>query len=138
VDLQERWWAQMLESLTVEAEQSGFVIYKNHPWTRAKFQEGDNVQTSFQVAQVADTADLAIKVWINGVDKPHVAQGDSVTVMLDALPGQRFSGEILSVDDSGSKRQEWGKADYFEAVVTLNEAANGALMPGMSALVEID
>lgn len=135
--IQEKWWAQMLDSFEIRAQQPGFVIYGNHPWTRAKFQEGDNVQTSFRIAQVANTDDLAIKVWINGVDKPRVARGDKVIVYLDALPGRQFSGHIESVSDSGAKRQEWGKGDYFEAVVALDAAPENLLLPGMSALVEV-
>jgi len=137
LELQERWWAQMLDSFTVRAEQSGYVIYGNHPWTRAKFQEGDNVQTSFLIAQVADTSDLAVKVWINGVDRPRIETGDPVSIRLDALPKRLFEGRIESVSESGSKRQEWGWADYFEAVVVLDDSASEALLPGMSALVEV-
>jgi multidrug resistance efflux pump len=137
LELQERWWAQMLDSFMVRAEQSGYVIYSNHPWTRAKFQEGDNVQTSFHVAQVADTSDLAIRVWINGVDRPRLDAGDRVSVRLDALPGREFAGHIEDLSESGSKRQEWGWADYFEAVVALDEDASDVLLPGMSALVEV-
>jgi multidrug resistance efflux pump len=127
----------MLDSFMVRAEQSGYVIYSNHPWTRAKFQEGDNVQTSFHVAQVADTSDLAIRVWINGVDRPRLDAGDRVSVRLDALPGREFAGHIEDLSESGSKRQEWGWADYFAAVVALDEDASDVLLPGMSALVEV-
>ncbi|MEJ2534346.1 MAG: efflux RND transporter periplasmic adaptor subunit [Gammaproteobacteria bacterium] len=137
LELQEAWWAQMLASFEIHAAQDGYVIYGNHPWTRAKFQEGDTVQTSFQVAQVADTDDLAVKVWINGVDKPWIESGARVAVMLDALGGRSFDGLIEQVSDSGSKRQEWGEGDYFEAVVLLQDDVGDALLPGMSALVEV-
>lgn len=134
---QEAWWAQMLQSFEIEADQSGYVIYGSHPWTRTKFQEGDTVQTSFRVAQIADTDNLAVKVWINGVDRPHVARGDRVRVRFDALPGEAFEGELVELSDSGSDRQEWGRADYFEGVVALAGGADDVLLPGMSALVEV-
>lgn len=137
IALQETWWAEMLENMTVYAEQSGYVIYGNHPWTRAKFQEGDNVRTSFQVAQVADTADLAVKVWINGVDRPRIAEGDKVEIRFDALAERRWTGHIQSISASGSKRQEWGEANYFEGIAVLDEGGDGELLPGMSALVEV-
>jgi multidrug resistance efflux pump len=137
-EIQEKWWAQMLESFVIYARQPGYVVYGLHPWTRAKFQEGDSVRTSFRIAQVADTSELAIKVWINGVDAPRVASGAKVSVFFDALPGQTFSGQIESMSDSGAKRQEWGKADYFEAVVVLDKSPEGGLLPGMSALVEVE
>jgi HlyD family secretion protein len=135
-ELQEQWWAEMLENFRVKARQPGYVVYGNHPWTRAKFQEGDNVQTSFQIAQVADTSDLAIKVWINGVDKPHVKPDTPVRIVMDALPDQEFSGVLKSVSDSGAKRLEWGNAIYYEGIVELPQAAEKNFMPGMSALVE--
>jgi multidrug resistance efflux pump len=137
VALQEQWWAQMLESMVIRAEQPGFIIYGNHPWTRAKFQDGDTVQTSFKVAQVANTEAMAVRVWINGVDRPAVNNGDRVQVMLDALAGRTFAGHIEQLSESGANRPEWGDADYFEAVVVLDESGSGALLPGMSALVEV-
>ncbi|MEM1411192.1 MAG: HlyD family efflux transporter periplasmic adaptor subunit [Pseudomonadota bacterium] len=136
LDVQEDWWAQMLESFTIEAVQPGFVIYGNHPWTRAKFQEGDNVQTSFKIAQVANTDSLAVKVWVNGVDRPHIETGDPVRVFFDALPGQRFEGEIVELSDSGAQRGEWGDADYYEGIIGLRDDS-ASLLPGMSALVEV-
>ncbi len=137
LEVQEAWWAQMLESFSIEAAQPGYVIYGNHPWTRAKFQEGDSVQTSFRVAQIANTANLAVKVWINGVDRPSLAEGDAVRVRFDALPGEVFDGEITQLLASGTQRQEWGKADYYEGVVSLAGGGDGSLLPGMSALVEV-
>lgn len=137
VSLQEQWWAQMLGSLVIRAEQPGFVIYGNHPWTRAKFQDGDTVQTSFKVAQVANTEAMAVRVWINGVDRPGLDVGDRVRVMLDALSGRSFAGHIEQLSESGASRPEWGDADYFEAVVLLEESSSAALLPGMSALVEV-
>lgn len=137
IALQETWWAEVLESMSVYAEQSGYVIYGSHPWTRAKFQEGDNVRTSFQVAQIADTSDLAVKIWINGVDRPRIAEGDRVVVRFDALAERSWTGRIETISASGSKRQEWGEANYFEGVAVLDEGGDGALLPGMSALVEV-
>ncbi len=135
-ELQEQWWSEMLESFRVKARQPGYVVYGNHPWTRAKFQEGDNVQTSFQIAQVADTSDLAIKVWINGVDKPHIKAGSEVRVVMDALPEREFSGVLEEISDSGEKRLEWGNAVYYEGIVEIPRLDDALFMPGMSALVE--
>jgi multidrug resistance efflux pump len=135
-ELQEQWWSEMLESFRVKARQPGYVVYGNHPWTRAKFQEGDNVQTSFQIAQVADTSDLAIKVWINGVDKPHIQAGSKVRIVMDALPEREFSGVLQEISDSGEKRLEWGNAVYYEGIVEIPQLKDSLFMPGMSALVE--
>lgn len=135
-ELTESWWMEMLESFSVEAEQPGYIIYGNHPWTRAKFQEGDNVRTSFKVAQIADTSDLAIKVWINSVDRPHIEAGASVNIVFDALPEQSVTGTLESISDSGTKLAEWGRSVYYEGIVSFDNRAIPDLLPGMSALVE--
>ena len=135
-ELAENWWQDMLESFTVKADQAGYVIYGNHPWTRDKYQEGDTVRTSFNVAQVADTGSLAIKVWINSVDRPRMEAGSAVRIVFDALPSQQVEGELISISDSGSKKNDWGDAVYYEGVVAFDDAQVPGLLPGMSALVE--
>jgi len=135
-DNQVELWNQMLESFVIKATQPGFIIYGKHPWNRTKFQEGDTVQTSFRVAQIADTSELAIRVWINSIDRPRIKTGAPVNIMLDALPGLELKGRLESVSDSGSKRKEWGKALYYEGVVLFESADRPQLLPGMSVLVE--
>ncbi len=129
-------WSQMLSSFTVYATQAGFIIYGKHPWNRTKFQEGDTVRTSFRVAQIADTSELAIRVWINSIDRPRIDPSVKVSIMLDALPELELSGRFDSISDSGARRKEWGEALYYEGVVLFESALLPDLLPGMSALVE--
>jgi len=129
-------WNRMLASFTIYATRPGFIIYGKHPWTRTKFQEGDTVRTSFRVAQIADTSDLAIKVWVNSIDRPRVQAGMKVDIMLDAFPEQTLFGRIEAISDNGAGRMEWGGSLYYEAVVLFESALVPDLLPGMSALVE--
>jgi len=135
-DSQVEFWNEMLASFMIRAVQPGFVIYGKHPWNRTKFQEGDTVRTSFRVAQIADTSELAIHVWINSIDRPRINEGAAVSIRLDALPGEQIEGRLESISDSGAKRAEWGQALYYEAVVIFEAAQMPGLLPGMSALVE--
>ena len=135
-DSQVELWNEMLTSFMVRAAQPGFIIYGKHPWNRTKFQEGDTVQTSFKVAQIADTSELAIHVWINSIDRPRIQPGAAVNIKLDALPGEQIKGRLESVSDSGAKRGEWGGALYYEATVVFDSAQLPGLLPGMSAMVE--
>lgn len=129
-------WNEMLESFSVYAHQPGFMIYGKHPWNRTKFQEGDTVRTSFRIAQIADTSDLAVKIWINSIDRPRVKAGTPVKIMLDALPRVQLDGRLDVVSESGERRSEWGEALYYEAVVVFEQGQLPELLPGMSALVE--
>lgn len=135
-EIQFGFWNHMLESFVIYASQPGFIIYGKHPWNRTKFQEGDTVQTSFRVAQIADTSDLAIHVWINSIDRPRITTGTPVSIMLDALPALQIEGRLESISDSGAKRPEWGKALYYQGVVLFDSTQVPELLPGMSALVE--
>lgn len=134
--LSESWSLEMLSSLSVTANQKGYVIHCNHPWTRAKFQEGDNVRTSFKVAEIADADDLAIRVWVNAVDRPHIASDVPVKVSFDARPEESVMGRLSYLSESATKRQEWGTAAYFEGTVLINSDHVSGLLPGMSAMVE--
>jgi len=129
-------WNHMLSTFTVPAIQPGFIIYGKHPWNRTKFQEGDTVRTSFRVAQIADTSELAIRVWINSIDRPRVEAGGRVNIMLDALPELELEGRMESISVSGARRMEWGGALYYEGVVLFESTQVPELLPGMSALVE--
>lgn len=135
-DLALGMWKEMLDSFSVYAKQPGFMIYGKHPWNRTKFQEGDTVRTSFRIAQVADTKDLAVKVWINSIDRPKVKPDTPVRIMLDALPDTALEGRLEAISESGERRDEWGRALYYEAVVLFDSDALPELLPGMSALVE--
>lgn len=128
-------WNEMLTSFVVKATQPGFIIYGRHPWTRTKFEEGDTVQTSFRVAQIADTTDLAVKIWINSIDRPRVLANSAVNIMLDALPDAEINGQLKRISDSGQKRSEWGNGLYYEAIVVFDEKPQEELLPGMSVLV---
>jgi len=136
-ELNVAWWDEMLETFSVEATQSGYVIHRVHHRTRLKFQEGDTVQTSFKIAQVVDTSDLAIRVRINSVDRPHLEAGAPVNIIFDALPGRSLSGRLDSITESGAKRLEWGNAVYFLGSVSFDGDLVPELLPGMSALVEV-
>jgi len=133
---QVEFWNQMLTAFTIHAAQPGFIIYGKHPWNRNKFQEGDTVRTSFRVAQIADTSELAIRVWINSIDRPRVDAGIRVKIMMDALPEMELDGRLDSISVSGARRMEWGGALYYEGVVLFESAQVPDLLPGMSALVE--
>ena len=135
-ELMENWWSEMLDAFSIEARQAGYVIHDSNPWTGVKYQEGDTVRTSFRVAQVADTSDLAIKVWINGVDRPKISVDSPVWIILDALPANQQKGTLAAISDSTTTRPEWGKATYFEGVVNFESKPADGILPGMSVLVE--
>jgi len=132
------WFQKLAESNLIKAEMDGFILYKRHPWNRSKFRAGDNVQTSFFVAEVVDTRNMYVRLFINAVDRAHLELESPVKIYLDAHPGSVFSGKITEMLAQGESRNEWGKGLYMQGQVAFDPGQNlPELMPGMSVLVEL-
>ena len=130
-------WERMLQSFEIVATQPGFVIHGSHPWMRNKFQVGDNVQTGWNVATVADDAVLHVVAWINEVDAPHVRAGTPVTVRFDAVPSLVVDAVLGTVSTAPEPKPDWGSGAYHRADVALSGVPAETLLPGMSALIEV-
>lgn len=129
-------WQERLASLTINAQQSGYVIYSSHPWTGSKYQTGDQVQTGMEVLKVSQKEDMKVKAWVNAIDVPKIKQGQQVTVRFDALPGVTEVGTISHISSGGHDKKDWGDGLYYEIEVDME--ADVALLPGMSALIQVE
>jgi len=127
-------WDQMLEAVQIRAQQPGFVLHRQHPWSGVKYQTGDQVQTSWEIAAVADDQDLQVVAWINAIDLPRLANDQRVEIQFDALPNQQITGRLLDIPQAGQNKPQWGKGLYHKAIVEIEPNAL-PLLPGMSALV---
>ena len=132
------WFQALSSGNSVSAEMDGFLLYKKHPWTRSKFKAGDNVQTSFYIAEVLDTSNMYVRLFINAVDRTHLNTEDSVKIFLDAYPEKSYQGKIIDMQIQGESRKEWGNGLYMQGRVEFVPGQNlPELIPGMSALVEL-
>jgi len=132
------YWQERLKNLTINAQQSGFVIHASHPWNGTKYQIGDQVQTGQVVAKVSKTTDMRVKAWINAIDLPKISKSMSVRVQFDALPATTLAGEIQHISAGGHDKKNWGDGLYYEILVSLKSGHGADLLPGMSALVMVD
>ncbi len=130
-------WDQMLAGVEIRAEQPGFVLHRSNPWTGTKYQTGDQVQTSWEIAMVADDSALQVIAWINAIDIPKVNLGSAVQLRFDALPTATVEGRISFIPEAGEGRQLWGKGLYHRAIVDLPDDHQLSLLPGMSVQVQI-
>lgn len=130
-------WQNRLNSLTINAEQSGYVIYSSHPWTGDKYQTGDQVQTGWEILKVSKKGDMVVKAWVNAIDIVQIEKDQSVSVRFDALPDIKLNGSINFISPGGHNKQDWGDGLYYEIKVELNDDSTAPLLPGMSALVSM-
>ncbi|MCF6224816.1 MAG: HlyD family efflux transporter periplasmic adaptor subunit [Xanthomonadales bacterium] len=132
------WFQKLTDGNLIRAEMDGFILYKRHPWNRSKFRAGDNVQTSFYVAEIVDTRNMYVRLYINAVDRAHLELESPVKIYLDAHPDKVFSGKITEMLTQGDSRKEWGKGLYMQGRVAFDSGQElPELMPGMSVLVVI-
>ncbi|MCB1581847.1 MAG: HlyD family efflux transporter periplasmic adaptor subunit [Xanthomonadales bacterium] len=131
------YWQGQLDSLTIKAKQSGYVIYAAHPWTGSKYQVGDQANSGMEILKVSKKQNMRVKAWVNAIDIPVISQGKAVKVSFDALPNVKVNGEISTISSGGRDKKDWGDGLYYEIEVTLPDTDDIALLPGMSALIHI-
>ncbi|WP_395373938.1 HlyD family secretion protein [Marinicella sp. W31] len=131
------YWKERLESFSVKAQQSGYVIYGTQNWTGRKIQTGDQVQSGSEVLKVSQNGNMKIIAWINAIDIPAIQLDNAVTVAFDALPGVKTTGSIEEISAGGEDKQDWGSGLYYKVVIALNDTDELPLLAGMSALISI-
>lgn len=131
------YWQGQLDSLTIKATQSGYVIYASHPWTGSKYQVGDQANSGMEIMKVSKKQNMKVKAWVNAIDIPKMTEGKAVYVSFDALPNVQVNGEITAISSGGRDKKDWGDGLYYEVEISLNNADDIELLPGMSALVKL-
>lgn len=96
-------------------------------------QEGDNIYGGSPLVQIASLAQLQIRADIDEIDIVHVAEGQAVSIRLDAFPGEVLQGRVLQIAPAATEGR--GVTSY-EALIALEETAL-ALRPGMGANLTI-
>ncbi|WP_164503687.1 HlyD family secretion protein [Pleionea sediminis] len=127
----------LLDSMELKAKMEGPVFYALHPWTGTKIQEGSTVQTTMQVASISGGGELQVKAWVNEIDWPKLKKGLPVKIVFDVELDREFVGLIKSVGTQSEVRKEWGESAWYPVTVSV-ESKEFSLVPGMSALVEVD
>ncbi len=131
------YWQGQLDSLTIKAKQTGYVIYAAHPWTGSKYQVGDQANSGMEIMKVSKKKNMKVKAWVNAIDMPKITKGKAVKVSFDALPNVRINGQISSMSSGGRDKKDWGDGLYYEIEVDLPNADDISLLPGMSALIDL-
>lgn len=95
--------------------------------------EGDSLNPSTELMEIADFADLQIAVGIDELDIAKVKVGQSATVTVEALSNQTFTGKVTKIADEGTSSN--GVAS-FDVTVAIDKP--GELKSGMSAEASIE
>jgi len=129
-----------IDNGSVYARRPGLVVYEESMMAnpRRKIRPGDRVTETPGIITVADVARMLVEATVGESDVHRVAAGQTVTVVLEALRDQRFSGRVTRVGTVARTSLDRPMEDKrFDLVVEL-DGADPQLKPEMTARVDIN
>ena len=126
-----------LEQLQLRSQRRGTVLHAMHPWDGTKISEGQQVQTTWNVASIPGIGDESVVAWVNEVDWHFIQVGQFVRLTLDAYPNIVFEGRVKKIGQQAESKLEWGSATYYAVNIEITELPKAQLFPGMSVRVEV-
>ena len=127
------------ENYTIRAPHDGMVVYVPiFAWRGHPLQAGLEVFQHEELLFLPDLSQMEVEVAINESMGPRVRVGTTAEVRILSLPGRRFSGKIVSMEQLPRVIEKgWEMTLYFYARVRLDQTPPG-LLPFMSAEVRFD
>jgi HlyD family secretion protein len=129
-----------LTKMILQAPSAGVVSLVSlwHPDGQAPFKAGDHAWPGAPIAELPDTSALRLSARVDETERGRLALKQEVTVQLDAIPDQQFTGNIEQIstiataDFSGG----WPFPRNFDLEITLNQG-DARLKPGMTAQLTV-
>lgn len=128
------------ERCEIKATQNGVVAYANEEWwsESRRIREGATVYERQVVFFIPDMELMQVEVKIHESEVKRIAAGQKAVIRVDAFANQSFTGTVKSVAQlSKSDGYFGGGVKEYTTIVVLDEKAQVALRPGMTAEVEI-
>lgn len=120
------------------APQSGLVVYhKTHAWRGEAIQEGAEVRERQEIISLPDISRMQVNVNIYENQISLIKPGMRAHVKLDALPDQRFNGEVVSIASMPEPARD-GNPNYrvYKAEVLVTDKMPD-IKPGVTARVDV-
>jgi len=125
-----------LDNAVVRAPIDGVLLYARIPRgaDERKPRVGDNIWYKQTFLKIPDTRSMVVEMNVREVDVAQLRPGAQADIELDALPGKKFSGELVTVESVA--REGGGNVRRYHALVELKDV-DDAVNIGMSADVKI-
>ena len=91
-----------------------------------------------EILRVADLSNMEVRIEVSETDIVHVKVNDTATVEVDAMPDEKFAGQVTEISSSAANvRQDNDQLTTFEVRIRLDEPSP-QLRPGMTATADIE
>jgi len=135
---QQRRARQNVANCDVRAPIGGTLLYLVMPreGQKQKPQLGDAIWYRQAFMAIPDTRELVVEIRIREIDLAHLQTGATAEIELDAFPGQKYQGELLSVGSVAEATDNADQVRQFRGQVRFEMAPENVHV-GMSADVKI-
>lgn len=125
-----------IASMEVKAPRDGLVVYKVDPEGN-KPAEGDQFSSIQKVVEIPDLSHLIVETTIPEQIAYKVSVGDRVELSFDAIPEQRFVGEVESLGKIVRVKSREEPSKVFDAIIKIDNPDPEKMRPGMAARLSI-
>jgi len=126
-----------MQLLKIDAPQDGILIYGDNWSSNRKMQAGDSVFQGMEVARLPDLTSLQVVGSVYDTEYSLLQPDMRCTVTLDALPGYKVDGRILSRTSVASRKSFTSTKKVFQITVQLDKVDPAVMKPGMTARVRV-
>lgn len=121
---------ESIKRMNVRASIPGTVIYQTD-WEGNKKAVGDRCWVGEKILEVADLNKMKAEGEVDEVDSGKVAQGQKITLRLDAAPEISYSGHIESVWGALQAKSRTNPLKIIKLDISLDKTDTRHMMPGM-------
>jgi HlyD family secretion protein len=125
-----------IAAMEVKAPRDGIVVYKIDPEGN-KPAEGDQFSSIQKVVEIPDLSHLIVETTIPEQIAYKVSVGDRVELSFDAIPEQRFVGEVESLGKIVRVKSREEPSKVFDAIIKIDNPDPEKMRPGMAARLSI-
>ncbi|MDG3002459.1 efflux RND transporter periplasmic adaptor subunit [Paludisphaera mucosa] len=127
---------KQVELCTIRAPHDGYVIYANDPRRGIVIEAGISVRQKQDLFYLPDLEQMEVVALLHESVVDRVKRGMKARIAFDGAPDVNLTGRVRSVAPIPIF-EERSDVRYFEGIVTIDQQARRALMPGMSARVDL-
>lgn len=126
-----------MQLLKIDAPQDGILIYGDNWTSNRKMQVGDNAMQGMEVASLPDLASMRVVGNVYDTEYSSLQPDMRCTVSLDALPGFKVGGKILSRTSVATRKSFTSQKKVFQITIQLDKVDPVIMKPGMTAHVAV-
>ncbi len=127
---------KQVANCTIRAPHDGYVIYANDPRHSIVIEPGITVRQKQHLFYLPDLEHMEVVAMLHESVVDRVKKGMRARIALEGAPDVSLSGRVRSI--APLPIMEWRHdVRYFEGIVTIDEAVDRELMPGMTARIEL-